>query len=190
MTSYPKTMCRLVLLLVMVTTVFGSMKETPQQIVNKYNNYRKICIGLGYQNLSCKADNKGKRSIAFQSSLSSTLENMGNQQTVIFDKVTLNEGKGYNKKTGVFTAPEEGLFNFSWTMKSKAGQYFVSEIVHDGKPIAYNQADGRGLTGYAMTSNTANIKMNKGDKAWIRTKDSYGKYASGGYWCNFSGNKL
>ncbi|XP_061176944.1 uncharacterized protein LOC133185650 [Saccostrea echinata] len=47
-----------VLLLVVVTRVFGSMKETPQQIINKYNNYRTICTGLGYQNLSCKADNK------------------------------------------------------------------------------------------------------------------------------------
>ncbi|XP_061167444.1 heavy metal-binding protein HIP-like, partial [Saccostrea echinata] len=179
-----------VLLLVVVTTVFGSMKETPQQIINKYNNYRTICTGLGYQNLSCKADNKGKRSIAFQSSLSSDLENIGNQQTVIFDRVTLNEGKCYDKKTGVFTAPEEGVFTFSWTMMSKAGKYFVSEIVHDGKLIAYNHSDGRGLTGYVTSSNTANIKMKKGQKVWIRAHRSFGQFANGGYWCNFSGNRL
>ncbi|XP_062599641.1 cerebellin-2-like [Saccostrea cucullata] len=174
-----------VLLLILVTAVFGSIKETPQQIVTKYNNYRTICTGLGYQNLSCKDGIKGKRSIAFQASLTKTLENMGSQQTVIFDKVTLNEGNGYDKKTGVFTAPEDGVYTFSWTIMSAGSTYFVSELVHGGKLIAYNQADGRGLTGYVMTSNNANIKMKKRDKVWIRSND--GKYAYGGHWCSFSG---
>ncbi|XP_062619515.1 heavy metal-binding protein HIP-like [Saccostrea cucullata] len=179
-----------VLLLILVTAVFGSIKETPQQIVTKYKNYRTICTGLGYQNLSCKADIKGKRSIAFQSSLTNKLENMGNQQTVIFDRVTLNEGNGYDKKTGIFTAPEEGVYTFSWAMMSKRDKYFISEIVHDGNLIAYNHSDGRGLTGYVTSSNTSNIKMKKGEKVWIRAHGSYGQFANGGYWCNFSGNKL
>ncbi|XP_061167428.1 complement C1q tumor necrosis factor-related protein 2-like [Saccostrea echinata] len=164
------------------------MKETPQQIINKYNNYRTICNGLGYQNLSCKADNKG--AIAFHSTLSNDLENMRKQQTVIFDNVTLNEGKGYNKKTGVFTAPMEGVYTFSWTTMSKYSKYFVSEIVHDGKPIAYNHTDGRGAGGHNMSSTNANIKLKKGDKVWIRAHRDWGQFANGGNWCNFSGNKL
>ncbi|XP_062599638.1 cerebellin-2-like [Saccostrea cucullata] len=164
------------------------MKETPHQIVTKYNNYRTICTGLGFQNLSCKANNKG--TIAFHSSLSSDLENMANQQTVIFDKVTLNEGKCYNEKTGIFTAPEEGVYTFSWTTMTKGNKYVVSEMVLDGKPIAYNYTDGRGGMAYTMSSNTANIKLRKGNKVWIRSHQNWGQFAHGGNWSTFSGNKL
>ncbi|XP_061167442.1 heavy metal-binding protein HIP-like [Saccostrea echinata] len=178
----------LVLLLILATAVFDSIQETPQQIVNKYNNYRTICNGLGYQNLSCKTDKKG--TVAFQTTLSKYLENMGNEQRVIFDKVTLNEGNGYDKKTGVFTAPDEGVYKFSWTIMTKGGKYFISEIIHDGKKIARNYADGRGLTGYDMSTTNAIVKMKKGDKVWIRTYHNYGQYAFGEHWGNFSGNKL
>ncbi|XP_061176946.1 complement C1q tumor necrosis factor-related protein 7-like [Saccostrea echinata] len=173
----------LVLLLILVTAVLGSVRESPQQIVNKYNNYRTICDGLGYQN-------DGKGTIAFQSSLRSHLVNMGNQQTVIFDKVTLNKGKGYNKKTGIFTAPDEGVYTFSWTILSMANTYFISEIVHDGKPVGKNYTDGRGRNGYVMSSTNTNIKMKKGDKAWIRTYFTHGKFAHGEDWSIFSGNKI
>ncbi|XP_061176943.1 complement C1q tumor necrosis factor-related protein 3-like [Saccostrea echinata] len=178
----------LVLLTIFVTAVFASVQETSQQVVAMCNNYRTICTGLGYENENCKPDNKG--SIAFQSSLSSNLENLGNQQTVIFDKVTLNEGNGYDKKTGVFTAPEEGIYKFSWTILTWERKYFISEIVHNGKPVLFSYSDGRGRTGNVTSSNSANIKMNKGDKVWIRTWGSYGKFARGGNWSNFSGNKV
>ncbi|XP_062619514.1 complement C1q tumor necrosis factor-related protein 3-like, partial [Saccostrea cucullata] len=177
----------LALSLILVTAVFGSIKETPQQIVTKYNNYRTICTGLGYQNLNCKT---GKVSVAFHTTLTNHLQNMGKQQTVIFDKVTLNEGNGYDKKTGIFTAPEKGVYTFTWTIMTKAEKYFVSEIVHESKRIAKNYADGRGITGYDMSSTHANIKMKKGDKVWIRTYDGYGQYAYGEHWSYFSGNKL
>ena len=129
--------------------------------------------------------------IAFQSSLTNDLQNLKNQQTVIFDKVWLNEGKAYNQKTGEFTATEEGVYSFNWKTFTDSGKYFVTEIVHNGNPIAFNHCDGRGIsTGHASSSNQAIIKMKKGDKAWIRTHFSYGLYARGAHWSAFSGYKV
>lgn len=127
--------------------------------------------------------------IAFQSSLTKTLENLKKHQTVILDKVSLNEGNAYNKTSGIFTAPSDVIYSFTWTISTAAGTYFVTEIVLNGETVAYNHADGRGHDGWPMTSSHANIKMKKGDKVWIRTVESFGLYARGG-WCYFSGSKL
>lgn len=129
--------------------------------------------------------------MAFQSSLTKNLENLKHQETVIFDRVLLNEGKAYNKNTGKFTATVEGVYSFTWTIFSVAGKFFITEIVHNGNPITCNYCDGRGRkVGYIMTSSQANIKMKRGDKVWIRCQSNHCDYARGGYSSNFSGFKV
>ena len=49
-----------VLLLTFTTIVSGGGHETPQQVVTRYNNYKTICTGLGYQNVPCDAGKGGK----------------------------------------------------------------------------------------------------------------------------------
>nr|XP_034307456.1 complement C1q tumor necrosis factor-related protein 2-like isoform X2 [Crassostrea gigas] len=164
--------------------VAGTTHETPQQVVTKYNNYKAICNGMGFENMRCKDK------IAFQSSLTKQLENMKNQETVIFDKVSLNEGNAYDNSSGIFTAPLNGIYSFTWSIVTKAGKYFVSEIVRNGQKVVYNHSDGRGHNEWSMSTAQANIKMKKGDKVWIRTLSAWGQYAQGGDWCSFSGVKL
>ena len=48
-----------VLLLTFTTIVSGGGHETPQQVVTRFNNYKTICTGLGYQNVRCDAPKKG-----------------------------------------------------------------------------------------------------------------------------------
>lgn len=50
--------------------------------------------------------------------------------------------------------------------------------------------DGRGLTGSTMSTSHANIKMQKGDKAWIRVHGSSGQFVRGGDYSYFTGAKL
>lgn len=121
------------------------------------------------------------------------MENLGTSQTVKFNQVSLNVGDAYNTTTGKFTAPVDGLYSFSWTTMSNIGKYFITEIVLNSIPMAYNYTDSRGRTaGYSMSSSHANIKMKKGDEVWIRTHHNYGQNALCGYgqWCNFSGFKF
>uniref|UniRef100_A0A8W8LPQ9 C1q domain-containing protein n=1 Tax=Magallana gigas TaxID=29159 RepID=A0A8W8LPQ9_MAGGI len=132
--------------------VAGTTHETPQQVVTRYNNYKAICNGIGFQNVRCK-------------------------------------GNAYNNISGIFTAPLDGIYSFTWTMLTKSGKYFVTEIVLNGQKVALNHTDGRGHDGYPMSTSHANIKMKKGDKVWIRTHNTNGQYAHGG-WCYFSGAKL
>uniref|UniRef100_K1QJ78 Uncharacterized protein n=1 Tax=Magallana gigas TaxID=29159 RepID=K1QJ78_MAGGI len=73
---------------------------------------------------------------------------MKKQETVIFDKVSLNEGSAYDYTSGIFTAPMNGIYSFTWSIVTKAGKYFVSEIVRNGQKFAYNYSDGRGHDGW------------------------------------------
>ncbi|XP_065939420.1 heavy metal-binding protein HIP-like [Magallana gigas] len=114
---------------------------------------------------------------------------MKNQETVIFDKVSLNEGNAYDKTSGIFTAPLDGIYSFTWTTLTKSGQVFLTEIVLNGHRVALNHTDGRGHDGNPMSTSHANIKMKKGDKVWIRTHGTNGQFAHA-YWCFFAGSKL
>nr|XP_034307462.1 heavy metal-binding protein HIP-like [Crassostrea gigas] len=172
------------LLLSFALLVAGTAHETPQQVVTRYNNYKAICNGMDFENVRCKDP------IAFQTSLTKSLQNMKNQETVIFDKVSLNEGNAYDKTSGIFTAPSDGIFSFSWTILTTTGKYFITEIVRNGQKVASNHADGRGHDGNPSSTAHPNIKMKKGDKVWIRTHSTSGQYAHGSGWNYFSGEKL
>eukprot|EP00105_Crassostrea_gigas_P027751 XP_011449192.1 PREDICTED: complement C1q tumor necrosis factor-related protein 2-like [Crassostrea gigas] len=176
------------LLMTFAFHVAGTAHETPQQVVTRYNNYKAICNGLGFKKVQCK-DPKIDI-IAFQSILTKHLENLKAKETVVFDKVLLNEGNAYDKTSGVSTAPSDGIYSFTWTILTKHGKYFGSEIVQNGQKVAYNNSDGRGHDGWPMSTSHANIKMKKGDEVWIRTKDTSGYYAHGDDCCCFSGIRL
>lgn len=116
---------------------------------------------------------------------------MKQNEIVIFDKVSLNEGNAYNVTSGIFTAPVDGIYSFSWTILTKGGKYFITDIILNGRPIAFNYTDGRGRVGYSMSSSHLNyIKMKKDDKVWIQADGIHEQYVHGGEWCNCSGLKL
>ncbi|XP_062619586.1 heavy metal-binding protein HIP-like [Saccostrea cucullata] len=102
---------------------------------------------------------------------------------IIFKKITLNSGNAYNATTGKFTAPVDGIYSFSWTIATDAGQRLSTEIIHIDKPVSYNHVYGNYETG----STTANIEMKKNEQVWIRAYE-------GGFaltdWSSFSGFQL
>lgn len=90
------------------------------------------------------------------------------RETVIFDKVSLNEGNAYDKTSGIFTAPLNGIYSFTWTTATRGGKAFISELMQNGELITKMFTDGSGRNGIEVTTSHVNIKMKKGDKAWIR----------------------
>ncbi|XP_056016180.1 complement C1q tumor necrosis factor-related protein 3-like [Ostrea edulis] len=163
-------------------------KETTQDFISKYNNYNTVCRGMGYETRSCKGRNHG--ATAFHARIPSHLKNLGNRAVVVFRKVTLNSGSAYDGNTGIFTAPRDGIYSFTWTIMTIPGSTFHTEIVINGKLVGYNYADGKnGSSHFESSSATAMIRMKKKDKVWIRTHGGYGKYAHAD-WSSFSGFEL
>ncbi|XP_048765818.1 heavy metal-binding protein HIP-like [Ostrea edulis] len=177
---------RVMLVLMAILTELDA-KETTQDFISKYNKYNTVCRGMGYESRSCKR--KGQGIIAFHARTSSTLKNIGNQAVVVFGKVTLNSGSAYNGNTGIFTAPTDGIYSFTWTILTHPGYYFNTEIVINGNIVGYNNVDGKSNSSqYEASSATAVIRMKKKDKVWIRTHGA-GSYAYK-YWSSFSGFQL
>ena len=46
--------------------------------------------------------------VAFDVRLTKQIKNLAKNERVVFGTVDLNEGKGYNPSTGIFTAPSDG----------------------------------------------------------------------------------
>lgn len=65
--------------------------------------------------------------IAFYAYFSNDFKSMPKGSTFLFDVVETNLGNGYNKTTGIFTAPSSGLYAFTWTVQA-AGKHVVPPI--------------------------------------------------------------
>ncbi|XP_062589286.1 heavy metal-binding protein HIP-like [Saccostrea cucullata] len=163
-------------------------KEGTQDFIDKYIKYNTVCRGMGYRTKNCSGIKK--ENIAFHALMSKDQANLGNYAVVVFGRVTQNSGNAYNAKTGKFTAPEDGLYVFNWTILTTDGKYFHTQIVLNGKIIGYNNADGvSGSSSRASGSSSAVINMKKKDKVWIRTNGREGKYAYA-VWSSFTGFKV
>ncbi|XP_061177415.1 heavy metal-binding protein HIP-like isoform X2 [Saccostrea echinata] len=178
-----KTTLLLLCILVEVCT-----KGTHQDFISKFNKYNSVCQGIGYKTMNCSGTEKNI--IAFNTLLSKRQENLGKSSVVVFGNIILNTGNAYDGITGKFTAPEHGIYSFSWTILTTTGKYFHTEIVLNGNIIGYNHVDGTtGSSHYSSGSSSAIIKMKKNDKVWIRTHGDHGKFAYEN-WSSFSGFKL
>ncbi|KAH3812967.1 hypothetical protein DPMN_141410 [Dreissena polymorpha] len=99
--------------------------------------------------------------------------NVNTGQDVVFTRVEVNEGQGYDKGTGKFTASVAGLYQFAFHFCTQGNQYVYPEIVHNGKSLLrsyYYGSDGQ----YQCSSLQANVEMIMGDVVWVRcTNNSY-----------------
>ncbi|XP_062610535.1 cerebellin-3-like [Saccostrea cucullata] len=128
--------------------------------------------------------------IAFTSCLGySSPRVFGPHQTIIFDRVILNEGGSYDARHGVFRAPVSGVYQFIVTFIMVQHQTAWIEIIKDGVQLVYSWA---GLTDYNTATAQVNVRVEAGQDVWCRnayTTDATHLHNEGQYSC-FSGHIL
>uniref|UniRef100_A0A0B7A6S4 C1q domain-containing protein n=1 Tax=Arion vulgaris TaxID=1028688 RepID=A0A0B7A6S4_9EUPU len=88
-------------------------------------------------------------------------------ETLKYEKVLTNNGLGYNKEDGVFTAPKKGVYVFSINALSTEGEKFLINLYRNDNYIV--SAYGTGVAaGFGAGSNTVVLAINKGDRIYVK----------------------
>ena len=105
---------------------------------------------------------------------------------IIYDRVTVNKGSGYNKADGVFTAPRGGIYLFMWNNVVDGGHYCYMHLYKNGRDVGLT-AYSNGRSGYGDSgSMSVMLELTVGDRIWVHN-GSCG-YLYGGV--SFSGSKI
>lgn len=79
--------------------------------------------------------------VAFYGYLSQGGSQPGKHQIPVFDGVKTNVGLSYNKNSGMFTAPVNGVYVFTWTVSTGMHSYVYSQLVINSDPVGAIQTD-------------------------------------------------
>ncbi|XP_062578363.1 cerebellin-2-like [Saccostrea cucullata] len=102
---------------------------------------------------------------AYQSAAKSYKEH----ETWIFDTVLVNDGNSYEKTTGIFTAPSDGTYGFTWSTLTDPNKMAHPYLRVNGQYkgfTGFNNA-ATSQTFWSSGSNTVLVRLKKGDKVNI-----------------------
>ncbi|XP_071168357.1 heavy metal-binding protein HIP-like [Mytilus edulis] len=135
------------------------------------NRLEKIEAALNVLDSTIKNISASKKNdaVMFFAIIKSRGFNLETESTVVFDTVVINEGSHYNNYDGVFVAPRDGLYLFSWTVSSQAANRAMTELVVDDEVITSTGERDADSTSFMSASMTAICRMEKDGHAWIRT---------------------
>ena len=100
--------------------------------------------------------------IGFTAYMDHTVQNLGIDQILVFNKVLFNDGGWYNNGSGIFTCPENGVYLFFFEVCAQDGKQIVAKLVVNG----VNEVDGIADNEYIQTegqgSNMAILRLARG----------------------------
>ncbi|XP_048766775.2 collagen alpha-1(X) chain-like [Ostrea edulis] len=114
--------------------------------------------------------------VAFYAYFSHSFKALSARTTFVFDAVETNIGKGYNRRTGIFTAPSSGVFAFSWTIHAagshvagSSGKYgeTAAVIVQNGVAKGSIYADTEKKYDDAASTGFVILHVKRGDRIQI-----------------------
>lgn len=105
--------------------------------------------------------------VAFTAVLSQHQQHLSIRQKVLFDRVLLNEGNGYSRHTGAFTAPVAGIYLFIYNFgHHSTGETFL-ELMKNGEFQNSAAVEGHFDIQNLQGGNAAVLRLNKGDVVWV-----------------------
>ncbi|KAH3812934.1 hypothetical protein DPMN_141377 [Dreissena polymorpha] len=109
--------------------------------------------------------------IQFRAKLASSIT-VNSGQDVVFARVEVNKGQGYDKGTGKFTASVAGLYNFAVHYCTQGSKCVAPEIVHNGKSLQSSYSYGADSI-QDCSSMQAYVVMSMGDMVWARSTSAW-----------------
>lgn len=114
----------------------------------------------------------GGTEVGFSAKLSQELRDLPTFSVIKYDYVIFNAGNGYDKSTGIFTVPVEGMYMFSFFVESLGTKAAEIQLLVDGMirfpAISDPAAQGNDDTGANMVIE----HLVKGQQVWTETYES------------------
>ncbi|KAH3747725.1 hypothetical protein DPMN_182154 [Dreissena polymorpha] len=112
------------------------------------------------------------QAVAFTAQLSHDMTNIGANQPVVFDHVVTNPGNSYDKTTGHFTAPQNGLYIFYLTITSYANygsSFYLIKNSHSLLAITSTPTLVHGnQTNPETNTHVITEQLHAGDQVWVQ----------------------
>lgn len=85
--------------------------------------------------------------------------------TLVYDVTLTNLGNGYNRNTGVFTAPRDGLYSFTWSTRVQCSLAHTTDLIINERIMGSTYA----YCGYNTVTGHVVAIVNQGDVIFVRT---------------------
>ena len=119
---------------------------------------------------------KARRSVAFFAYISKNLSKLGKHTILVYDVVNLNDGNGYNKATGTFTAPSSGLYVFHVSTGAYDKTQASIQLVLNGNVRNIGWADSANHDDRTFATTVTPLRLKKGDVVSTRIGRAGGRY--------------
>ncbi|XP_056015752.1 uncharacterized protein LOC125673559 [Ostrea edulis] len=107
--------------------------------------------------------------VAFSAYVSTHETDLSKDHTIKFDSIVTNIGNHYNSHTGTFTAPQHGVYVFTWNLYCNTGGYIFSQVVVNSNAVGTMLTTAEGATDIRTTTGNVVVEVNQGDVVFVRT---------------------
>ncbi|KAK3089175.1 hypothetical protein FSP39_001465 [Pinctada imbricata] len=114
--------------------------------------------------------------VAFTGVLTGTIT-LGDEQVLIYNKVLLNVGNGYNIKSGHFVAPVSGIYSVSVSLMGFQSNSVHLQLVKDGKELVRLWT---AIGSHRLGAQTIAVQLRKNEAVWVRRRKETGGKIYGG----------
>ncbi|XP_056015667.1 uncharacterized protein LOC130053107 [Ostrea edulis] len=132
--------------------------------------------------------------VAFSAYVSTYETDLSKDHTIKFDRIVTNIGNHCNPNTGAFTAPQHGVYVFTWNIYCFSGGYIDSQVVVNSNAVGAMYTTAQGATNIRTTTGIVVVEVNQGDVVFVRTHPTLGNsgnlYSNPDWRSTFNGWKL
>ncbi|XP_053401552.1 collagen alpha-2(VIII) chain-like [Mercenaria mercenaria] len=113
------------------------------------------------------SDNLEMGPVAFSAYISNYQNGLAPHKTLTFDSAILNDGKGYNNHTGIFTTPVSGVYLVSFFIADRdVNQVFV-QLTVDNTIVSTACAETIQNRHIDQGGNVVLVRLTKGQNMWV-----------------------
>ena len=111
--------------------------------------------------------------VAFCAYMSTSENSPSLHHIFVYDIVKTNLGSAYNRNSGMFTAPDDGVCVFTWSIFSDFHSYIYTQIVVNSAAFDNMITDSQENGDIHSGTKLIIVSLIRGDVVYVRTDDTY-----------------